>query len=85
MLSVAASIADVQAGSKLLENRGRESLGEDIGILGFCRYKEYMDMIKSNMISNKVQVNLHTFGMLVLNRIVGEVDSTFVVTVNYNA
>jgi len=42
-------------------------------------------MIKSNMISNKVQVNLHTFGMLVLNWIVGEVDSTFVVTVNYNA
>jgi len=42
-----------------------------------------MDMIKSNMISNKVQVNLHTLGMLVLNRIVGEVDNTYVVTVNY--
>jgi len=70
---------------KLLEDRGREALGEDISILGYCRYKEYTDLIESNTISTKVQVNLHTLGMLVLNRIVGEVDNTYVVTVNYNA
>jgi len=85
--SLSGSIIDVQAGSKTPGriSRCRDALGEDIGIQGCRRYKEYVDMIERNMNSNKLQVNLHMLGTLVLNRIVGEVDGTYVVTINYNA
>ena len=43
---------------------------------------EYVDLIDSNTISNKVQVNLHMLGTLILNQIVGEVDNTYVVIIN---
>jgi hypothetical protein len=49
----------------------------------YCRQDmEYADLTDSNTILNKVQVDLHMLGTLVLNRIVGEVDSTYVVTIN---
>jgi hypothetical protein len=43
---------------------------------------KYVDLNDSNVISNKVQVDLYMLGTLVLNRIVGEVDNTYVVAIN---
>jgi hypothetical protein len=37
---------------------------------------------QSHTLTNKMKVNLHMFGVLVLNRVGGHVDSTDVVTVN---
>lgn len=43
---------------------------------------EYTNLTESNAITDKMQVDHYMLGMLVLNQIVGEVDDTFVVTIN---
>ena len=40
------------------------------------------DLTKGNALTNKVQIDLHMLGPLMLNRIGGEIDCTDVVTVN---
>lgn len=42
-----------------------------------------MDSHKSNLFTNKIEINLHMFGTLMLNQVGGEVDGADVIAVHY--
>lgn len=65
------SMANVQAGSKLLEHRCGEVLDEDLGVLGCCRDMENPNLTEGNVIPNKVEIDLNMFCAFMLNRIGG--------------
>jgi hypothetical protein len=74
--------ADVETGSKLLKHRGRETLREHVGKLRCRRDMEDADLTDGDLFSDKVKINLHMLGALVLNEVVGEVHGTYVVAVD---
>jgi hypothetical protein len=61
----------VEAGAKLRENRGGQTLSEDISELGGGRDIEDPDVTDSNPVTNEVQVDLHMFRPLMLNWVGG--------------
>jgi hypothetical protein len=46
---------------------GGQTLSEDVGKLGGGRDKENPNIANSNLVTNKVQVDLHMFRLLMLN------------------
>jgi len=77
--------SDVEAGAKLRECRGGETLGEDVDELGDSRNMENPSISDSNLVTNKVQVDLHILHPLMLNRVCGEVHGADVVAVDESA
>jgi hypothetical protein len=62
--------ADVETG-KLIKHRGGESLCEDVGELR-CRWDmEDADLTDDNLLLDKMKINLHMFGVLMLNEVGG--------------
>jgi hypothetical protein len=74
--------ADVETGSKLFKHRGRETLREHVGELRCRRNMKDADLTDGDLFSDKVKINLHMLGALVLNGVVGEVYNTYVVAVD---
>ena len=74
---------DVEAESEGLEHDCWQSFSEYVRILKCCWNMKNMDFSKSNTIMQKVQINVHVLGALMLDQIVGEVHNTDVVTVNH--
>ena len=70
---------------KFGEGRGQETLGEDVGELGGGRDVEDPNIADGDSITDKVEINLHMFGLLVLHRVGGEVHCTDIVTVDQRA
>jgi len=75
----------VEAGAKLRENRGGETLGEDVGKLGGGQDMEDPNIADSNLAANEVQVDLHILCPLMLNGVSGEIHSADVVAVDERA
>jgi hypothetical protein len=67
---------------KLQEQRGAEAFGKDIGKLGGGRDTEDVD---SDTLEDKVKVEVHMLGALMLHKIGGEVDRANDVTVDKGA
>jgi hypothetical protein len=75
---------DVETGSKLIEHRGGEALREDVDELRCRRNMEDANLTDGDSLSYKMKINLHMFGVLMLNRVGGEVHSADVVAVDEN-
>jgi len=84
-LSLIGSIANGQAGPKLLEQGSRKTFGEDVGVLRCRRDMENSNVTKGNLLSNKMEIDLNMLRPLMLHRIAGEIDSTNVVTVDQSS
>jgi hypothetical protein len=57
---------DVQTGSKLLEDIGRQSFGKNISKLTACWNMEHLGLTERHAISNEVEINLDVFRPLML-------------------
>ena len=75
----------VEAGAKLRESRGGETLGEDVSKLGGGRDMEDPNIADSDPVASKVQVDLHMLRPLMLNGVGGEIHGADVVTVDERA
>ncbi|KAG2582119.1 hypothetical protein PVAP13_6KG087300 [Panicum virgatum] len=75
----------VEAGAKLRESRGGETLGEDVGKLGGGWDMEDPNIADSNPVANEVQVDLHMLRPLMLNGVGGEIHGAGVVAVDERA
>jgi len=69
------STAGVQTGPELTKDRCRKSFGEDVGVLRCGRHMKNMNITKSNLLPNEVQVDLYVLGALMLNRVGRHVDA----------
>ena len=76
------SWTDVQTGSKVKEQCGRKSFGEDISILRRRRDTKNSNLTHSDFISHKVNIYLYMFCVLMLNRIGGQINGTDVITIH---
>jgi hypothetical protein len=76
---------NVETGSKLIEHRGGETLCEDVGELRYRQNMEYADLTDGDSLLDKMKINLHMFGAMMLNRVGGEIHSADVVTVDESA
>jgi hypothetical protein len=74
--------ADIETGLKLQEHRGGQPLGEHVGDLRSRRNVEDTNIPDSNVLADKVEINLNMLGALVLNGVSGEVDDADVVAVD---
>jgi hypothetical protein len=61
------------------------ALREDIGELRCRRNMEYADLTDGDSLSDKMKINLHMFGVLILNGVGGEAHDTDVVAVDESA
>ena len=77
--------ADVEAGPELGEGRGGETIGEDISKLGGGRDVENPNGADGDEVADEVQVDLHVFGPLVLDRVGGEIHCADIVAVDEGA
>jgi hypothetical protein len=84
-LSLIGSIANCETGPKLLEHGSRKPLGEDVGVPRCRRNMKNSNMTKSNLLSNKMEIDLNVLRPLMLHRITGEVDSTDVITIDQSS
>ena len=75
----------VEAGAKLRENRGGETLGEDVGKLGGGRDMEDSNIADGDPVAHEVQVDLHMLRPLMLNGVGGEIHGADVVVVDERA
>jgi len=75
----------VEAGAKLREGRGGQSLGEDVNKLGGSRDMEYPNIADSDSVAHEVQVNLHMLRPLMLDGVGGEIHGADVVAVDERA
>ena len=73
---------NIQTGAKFCEDRGGEPLGEDICVLRRCRNVEDADISKGDPFTDKVKVDFHVLGALMLNGVGGEVDGADIVAVD---
>jgi hypothetical protein len=76
------AICYVEAGAKIRERQGGQTLGEDVGKLGGGRDMENPNIADGNPVTNEVQVDLHMLRPLVLNQVGGEVHGNDVVAVD---
>jgi hypothetical protein len=63
--------ADVETRSKLIRQCGEESLHEDVGELRCHQDMEDADLTDDNLLSDKMKINLHMLGALMLNGVGG--------------
>ena len=72
---------NVQTGPELLEERSRQPLGEDVGVL--CRRRDVhdTDITKSNTLPHEVKIDLDVLGALMLDGVGGHVDSADIITI----
>src|SRR6185503_5279001 len=75
----------VEAGAKLREGRGGQSLGEDVSKLGGSRNMEYPNIADGDSVAHEVQVNLHMLRPLMLDGVGGEIHGADVVAVDERA
>jgi hypothetical protein len=75
-------MANVQAGSKLLEHRSGKALGENVGVLGCRRHMKYPNVAEDDSLPNKMEINLNVLRPLMLNWVAGEINGTNVVTID---
>jgi len=75
----------VEAGAKLRESRGGETLGEGVGKLRGGRDMEDPNIADSNPVTNEVQADLHMLRPLMLNGVGGEIHGADVVAVDERA
>jgi hypothetical protein len=61
----------LQIGLKVNEHRGGETLREDVGELRCHRDMEDADLTDGHLLSNKIKINLHMLGALMLNGVGG--------------
>jgi hypothetical protein len=73
---------DIETGPKLIKHRGGEPLCEDVGKLRCHWDMEDADLTDGNLLSNKMKINLHMTGALMLNRVGGEVHGVDIVAVD---
>ena len=78
--SLIGSIANGQAGTKLLKQRGRKTLGENVSVLRRRRNVKNPNMTEGGLLSNKVEIDLNMLCPLMLYQITGEIYNTDVVT-----
>jgi hypothetical protein len=74
--------ADVETGPKLIEHRGGETLREDVGELRCRQDMEDADLTDDYILSDKMKINLHVLGALMLNGVGGYVHNTDIVVVD---
>jgi hypothetical protein len=74
-------MANVKTGTKILEG-GRQSFGKDVSILRRGRDVTNTNIASSDAFPYEVQVNLHMLGPLMLHEISGEIDGTYIITVD---
>jgi len=72
----------VEAGAKLRESRGGETLGEDVSKLGGGRDMEDPNIADSDPVANEVQVDLHMLRPLILNGVGGDIHGADVIAVD---
>ena len=72
----------VEAGAKLREGRGGQSLGEDVSKLGGGRDMENPNIADCDPVAHEVQVDLHMLRPLMLDGVGGEIHGTDVVAVD---
>src|SRR6185312_11306089 len=72
----------VEAGAKLREGRGGQSLGEDVSKLRDSRDMEYPNIANGDSVAHEVQVNLHMLRPLMLDGVGGEIHGADVVAVD---
>jgi hypothetical protein len=63
--------ADVETGPKLIEHRGGKVIREDVGELLCRRDMEVVDLTDGYLLLNKMKINLHMLGALMLNGVGG--------------
>jgi hypothetical protein len=73
-------VNDIEFIAKLAKTWFIRRLGEDIGQLIISADSFNLDISLANMISKKMMPNINMLGSLVLYRIVGNLDSTFIIT-----
>jgi CBS domain-containing protein len=76
---------DVETGSKLIKQRGGETLHEGVGELRCRRDMEDANLTDGNLLSDEMKINLHMLRALMLNGVGGEVHDTDVITVDESA
>jgi hypothetical protein len=76
---------DVKTGSKLSEHREGKTLCEDVCELRCRRNIDYADLPDGDLLLNKIEINIHMLGALMLNRVGGKVHDTNVVVVDKGA
>ena len=81
-LSLIGSIANGQAGPKLLKQRGRKTLGENVNVLRRRRNVKNPNVTEGNLLSNKVEIDLNVLRPLMLYWIAGEIDSTDIIAID---
>jgi hypothetical protein len=59
--------ADVESGLKLIENRGGETLHEDVSDLRYHQDIEDVDLTDGYLLSDEMKINLLMLGVLMLN------------------
>jgi hypothetical protein len=74
--------ANVQTGAKVCEDRRREAFGEDVSELQCGGNMKNTDSTDGNTFPDKMEINFHMLGALMLNRVGGEVDGTDIVTID---
>ena len=75
----------VEAGAKLREGRGGQSLGEDVSKLGGGRDMEYPNIADGDSVAHEMQVDLHMLRPMMLDGIGGEIHGADVVAVDGRA
>jgi hypothetical protein len=70
---------------KFIKHRGGETLHEDIGELRCRRDKEDADLTDGNLLLDKMKINLHMLGALMLNGIGREIHDADIITVDEGA
>ena len=73
---------DVETGLEVDEDSSGQSLGEYVGILKGRRNMENSHSSKGHSLPNKMEIDLHMLGPLVMNWICGQIHGTDVVTIN---
>ena len=74
--------SDAQTGAELLKQCRRQTLGKNISILITRRHMKHSNLTRNNQITNKMNINLNVFGTLMLNWIAGQINGTYIITVN---
>jgi hypothetical protein len=70
-LSHNTAIANIETGPKHIEHQGGETLCEDVGELRCRQDLDDADLIDGYLLSDKMKINLHMLGALMLNAVGG--------------
>jgi len=74
---------NIETGPKLHEHGRRKTFGEDVGVLGRSGNVQDADFTEGDSFSNEVQVDLNMLGLLMLNRVGGEVNDADIIAVDH--